>query len=62
MNVWIFLEVVTVILQVSAPYISTGFTLVLKSVILVLIDNSLDVQMLFSCRKAALALPILIFT
>jgi hypothetical protein len=43
MKTWIFFMVVTVVLQVSAPY-----TMVLKSLILVMMLISLDPQVFFS--------------
>ncbi len=50
--------VVMVILQVSALYSNTGFTMVLKILIMVLIPNSEECQMFFSWRKVVLALLI----
>ncbi len=53
---WIFFMVVLVVPQISAPYSNTGFTIVLKTLILVLMPISEDHQMFFSWRKAALDL------
>lgn len=39
---WIFFMVVTVVLQVSAPYIRTGFIIELKILILVFLGSSED--------------------
>ncbi|CAH8654476.1 unnamed protein product [Schistosoma rodhaini] len=47
-----------VVLHVSAPYRRTVLTFVLKILTLVLVDNCFELQMFFSCRYAALALPI----
>ena len=44
-SVWILLVVVMVVLNVLAPYRRTVFTLVLKSLILVLTDRSLELWM-----------------
>ena len=48
-----------VTLQVSAPYIRTVLTFVLKILNLVLSDISFDLHTGLSRRKAVLALPIL---
>ncbi|KAH9583510.1 hypothetical protein MS3_00000476 [Schistosoma haematobium] len=50
------------VLQVSAPYSRTVLTFVLKILTLVLVDSCFEFQMLFSCKYAALALPIRAFT
>ena len=55
MNVWIFLGVAAMVLHVSAPYSRTGFTVVLKIPILMLMVRLGEVQMFFIWRKAALA-------
>ena len=52
-----FFVVATVVLHVSDPYSRTGLTLLLEILILVLSVSSLELQMFFNCRKAALALP-----
>ena len=56
---WIFPEIYFVTLQVSAPYIKTAFTFVLKILSLVLRDISLDLHTGLSRRNAVLAFPIL---
>ena len=48
-----------VTLQVSAPYMKTDFTFVVKILSLVLKDISLDLHTGLSRRNAVLALPIL---
>ncbi|KAH3716874.1 hypothetical protein DPMN_059645 [Dreissena polymorpha] len=48
MKTCIFFMVVTVVLQVSAPLRRSGFTMVLKSLILVVMLITLDPQMFFS--------------
>jgi hypothetical protein len=48
MKTWIFFMVVTVVLQVSAAYSNIGFTMVLKSLILVVMLISLDPRVFFS--------------
>ena len=58
MNVWILFRVAAVILHVSAPYSRTGFTLVLKILILMLMVRLGEAQI---SRTATLALPILTF-
>ena len=50
---------VFVVDQVSHPYIKTDVTLELKSISLVRIEISFDLQMLFSALKVFCALPIL---
>lgn len=62
MKVWILLLVALVVLQVSAPYSSTDFTLELNSLILVVKVSSLEAQMFLSWMKAPLVLPILALT
>ena len=57
-----FYGCVFVVLQVYVPYNRTGFTLELKSLIFVLWDNSLELQMFLSCKNALLAFPSLAFT
>ena len=59
---WIFGEIFFVTLQVSAPYIRTDFTFVLKILSLVLRDISSDLNRGLSRRNAVLALPILAST
>ena len=51
-----------VVLHVSDPYKSTVFTLELNNLIFVLVVIALELQIFFSCIKAALALPILALT
>ena len=64
MNVWIFFGVAAVVLHVSAPCSRTGFTVVFKILILILMlmVRLAEVQVFFTWRKAALALPNLSFT
>ena len=57
-----FLEVVLVVLHVSAPYSSTYFTLELNRRIFVCNDNTLELQMFLSCIHVPLAVPILALT
>ena len=45
MNVWIFLSVAAVVLHVSAAYIRTVFTVMLKILILMLIVRLGEAQM-----------------
>ena len=47
MNVWIFFGVAAVVLHVSALYSGTGFTVVLKILILMLIARLGDAHMFF---------------
>ena len=61
-NTCIFWMMTFVVLQVFVPYSRTVFTFVLKILTLVLVDNCFQFQMFFSCRYAALALPILALT
>ncbi|VDO59203.1 unnamed protein product [Schistosoma margrebowiei] len=61
-NTCTFLIVVVVVLQVSAPYRRTVLMLVLKILTLKLVESCFEFHMFFSCRNAALALPILAFT
>ncbi|CAI2735764.1 unnamed protein product [Schistosoma spindalis] len=51
-----------VVFQVSAPYSKTVLTFVLKILTLVLVANCFEFQIFFSCKYAALALPIRVFT
>ncbi|CAH8480649.1 unnamed protein product [Schistosoma intercalatum] len=51
-----------VVFQVSASYSRTVLTFVLKILTLVLVDGCFEFQMFFSCKYAALALPIRAFT
>ncbi|VDP85162.1 unnamed protein product [Schistosoma mattheei] len=53
---------VLVVHQVSAPYSKTVSTFILKILTLMLVDSCLEFQMFFSCKYAALALPIRAFT
>ncbi|CAH8627344.1 unnamed protein product [Schistosoma guineensis] len=53
---------VSVVLQVSVPYSRTVLTFVLKILTLMLVDSCFEFQMFFSCKYAALALPIRAFT
>ncbi|KAH3833503.1 hypothetical protein DPMN_106814 [Dreissena polymorpha] len=62
MKICMFFIVVTVVLQASAPQRSSGFTTVLKSLILAVVPISLDPQMFFSLWKAARALPMRVMT
>ena len=57
MKAWILSEILFVTLQVSAPYINTDFTFVLKILTLVLRDISLDLDTGLSRRNAVLASP-----
>ncbi|CAH8676192.1 unnamed protein product [Schistosoma rodhaini] len=57
-NTCIFWIMAFVVLHVSAPYRRTVLTFVLKILTLVLVDNCFELQMFFSCKYAALALPI----
>ena len=57
---WIFAEIFFVTLQVSAPYIKTDFTFVLKILSLVLRDITLDLHTGLSMRNAVLVLPVLL--
>jgi len=61
-KVCIFLLVMVVVLNVSAPYSSTYFTLELNRHIFVCNDYTLELQMFLSCINAPLALPILALT
>ncbi|VDO68877.1 unnamed protein product [Schistosoma margrebowiei] len=61
-NTCTFLMMVVVVLQVSATYSRNFFTFVFRILNLVLIDSCFEIQMLFSCRYAVLALPIHTFT
>ncbi|VDO50125.1 unnamed protein product [Schistosoma margrebowiei] len=61
-NTCIFLMVVVVVLQVSAPYSRTALTSVLKILNLILVESCFEFHMFFNCRNATLALPILAFT
>ncbi|VDP54154.1 unnamed protein product [Schistosoma margrebowiei] len=61
-NICTFLMMVVVVLQVSVPYSRTALTFVLKILTLILIDSCFEFHMLFNCRNATLALPILAFT
>ncbi|VDP44556.1 unnamed protein product [Schistosoma mattheei] len=54
-NTCIFLMVVIVVLQVSAPYSRTALTLVLKILTLILVDSCFEFHMFFNCRNVALA-------
>ena len=47
-KVWIFFVVVTVVLQVSAPYRRIGFTMELNILILVLSVRFVELQTVFS--------------
>ncbi|VDO59909.1 unnamed protein product, partial [Schistosoma curassoni] len=58
-NTCIFLMVVVVVLQVSAPYSRTALTFVLKILTLILVESCFEFHMFFNCRNAVLALPIL---
>ncbi|VDO59852.1 unnamed protein product [Schistosoma margrebowiei] len=62
LNTCTFMMVVVVVLQVSAPYIRTTLTLVLKILTLILVESCFEFHMFFNCRNAFLALPILFFT
>ena len=62
MNVWIFFGDAAVVLHVSAPYSRTGFTVVVKILVLMLMVRLGETQVFFIWRKAALTLPILTFT
>ncbi|VDP50715.1 unnamed protein product [Schistosoma margrebowiei] len=61
-NTCIFWMMAFVVLQVSAPYSRTVLTFVLKILTLVLVDSCFEFQMFFTCKYAALALPIRAFT
>ncbi|VDO68435.1 unnamed protein product [Schistosoma margrebowiei] len=61
-NICTFLMVVVVVLQVSAPYSRTALTFVLKIVTSILVESCFEFHMVFNCRNAVLALPILAFT
>ena len=62
MDVWIFFSVAVLVLHVSAPYSRTGFTVVLNILLSMLMVRLGEAQMFFVWRKAALALPVFIFT
>ena len=57
MKAWILSEILFVTLQVSAPYINTDFTFVLKILTVVLRDISLDLDTGLSRRNAVLSSP-----
>ncbi|VDP25171.1 unnamed protein product [Schistosoma mattheei] len=61
-NACIFLIVVVVVLQVSAPYSRTALTFVLEILTLILVESCFEFHMFFNRRNATLALPILAFT
>ncbi|VDP35929.1 unnamed protein product [Schistosoma margrebowiei] len=61
-NTCTFLMMAVVVLEVSAPYIRTVLTFVLKILTLILVNSCFEFHMFFCCRNVTLALPILAFT
>ncbi|KAH9595294.1 hypothetical protein MS3_00001397 [Schistosoma haematobium] len=61
-NTCIFWMMAFVVLQVSAPYSRTVLTFVLKMLTFVLVDSCFEFQMFLSCKYAARASPIRVFT